>query len=84
MGNFYARANQHGGIHLLNKKDSGIDQRGRQSKTTVPDAVILEIRTRHEIERLTTNQIYAAYPEYSKHYLRQIMEYTLRAKLTVK
>ena len=80
---YYSTKNSGGSLHLLDRKPE-TDQRGRQSRAIIPDEVVLDIRHKHEIDRLTTNQVFAAFPQYSKHYLKAIMGYTLRAHLTLK
>jgi len=56
--------------------------RGPQpNNVTVPDSVVLAMRYRFEIDRWTTSQVIAAYPEFSSGYVRKILGYILRSTL---
>lgn len=79
----YARLNHGGGIHLLDSKGKE-ERRGKPTHHVIPDEVVLAIRTMHEIDRKTYTQVIAAYPQYSKHYVRSILNYELRAHLILK
>lgn len=50
----------------------------------VPDAVILEMRRLHEIERKTMLEVCAVYPQFSQRYVRDVLGYILRANLRVR
>jgi hypothetical protein len=79
----YGVKNHNGGIHLMNKKNK-TESRGHYSKPTVPDEVILEMRRKHEIDRIPTTKIMELYPQHSKKYIRDILGYILRAHLIPK
>lgn len=53
-------------------------QRGRASHATIPDTVVAEIRFMHECGRKSTNQVCAMYPQYSKTWIRNVLDYVLR------
>lgn len=56
--------------------------RGPQpNNVTVPDSVVLAMRRMSEIDRKTTAQVIAAYPEFSTGYVRKILGYILRSTL---
>lgn len=80
---YFTVQNKNGGIHLLDNKGKE-ERRGRTTHHVIPDEVVLAIRTMHEIDRKTYNQVIAAYSQYSKHYIRSILNYELRAHLILK
>lgn len=47
----------------------------------VPNEVIVEMRRLHEVERLTVKQVQDRYPEYSTNYVKNVLQYIVRAKL---
>lgn len=73
--------NTHAGVHLLRNKYKA--PKRPSGKVTVPDAHILDMRRKHEVDGLTHRQVMEAYPQYSEKYVRAVLNYILRAHLRV-
>ncbi len=77
-------------IHILPQIDcwkgdtAPAQKKGRKGKCTVPDVEVLDMRYRHEILRQPLFIVEKAYPQYSAHYVRDVIEYKIRAHLRVK
>lgn len=75
----FGRLNQHGNVHLL--RDKFKPGKAPSGKVKVPDEIILDMRRKHEIERMPHWQVMDAYPQYPKEYVRRVLNYILRAHL---
>jgi hypothetical protein len=53
------------------------------NRAVVPDAVILEMRRMHEIERKTSLQVCSSFPQFTERYVRSVLGYLVRANLRV-
>lgn len=57
---------------------------GRHHNTaTVPAETILAMRRMHEVDRLTMQEVERAYPQFSCHYVRDVLGYIVRANLQI-
>lgn len=65
----------------MKKTGRGAARGAQPNNVTVPDAAILAMRRMSEIDRKTTAQVIAAYPELSANYVRKILGYILRSTL---
>lgn len=82
-------------IHILPEidkaiwdKDTAIAKKkrgqGRHHNTAVvPAETILAMRRLHEVERLTMQEVERAYPQFSCHYVRDVLGYIVRANLQI-
>ena len=75
----YGTQNRLAGVHMLERR-SGKERRNN-APIKVPDEVVIEMRRLHEKDRRTHLQVHAAYPQYSKEYVRSILGYIIRAHL---
>lgn len=70
------------GWNAKKKKKEGRDRYiGRWAK--YPDEDILTMRRQSEINRKTFQEICGNFPTYQKKYIREVLEYTIRAHLRV-
>lgn len=68
------RTNTHKrGTHTRDRKPGG--------PVVVPDADIIAMRRMHEAERKPIHVVVRAFQQYSEHYVRGVLAYTLRAKV---
>jgi uncharacterized protein (DUF433 family) len=51
---------------------------------TIPDEVILKLRTRHEIDNVPLRKLLYEFPDLREQYIRDILDYRLRVHLRVK
>lgn len=58
-------------------------ERGDVRSTNIPDDVVLEIRRLHEKDRWTYKQLLEHFPQYSRTWMRSVLDYDLRANLKV-
>lgn len=66
------------------KEKNGGAGRGRHHNTAkVPNEVILAMRRMHEVERASLREVQRAFPSYRERYVRNVLEYVIRANLRV-
>lgn len=68
----------------IGKPKRKVDKTHLKGGKKYPDELVLAIRTAHEIDRKSTRQVERMFPQVSKQYIYNVLNYTIRASIRPK